>query len=450
MLEQQNNSWQLSWPSAQHLIALDSDGHSYHYAQWYQAVQQCYQHIQQQDGDTVLLYQPDGLQFSIWLIALALAGKHIVLSADGQPATLALAASHCDWQATEQFSCPTADTAVIAPVPLQLSLSMQCCVSFFTSGSSGTPKLISKTLSQLLYEVQTLQQQFATQLQSATLVAGTVSGQHIYGLLFRVLWPLCANRPFYCQQLSYLEQWQALLRTHNVIFIASPAHLARFDDIARLAANAAALCAIFSSGGPLADEVPARYIQALGQAPIEVFGSTETGGIGFRQRQHSQEPWRAFAGIQLDCDERGALVLQSPHLPDQTPYQTEDKVQLLSDQRFMLQGRLDRIVKLEEKRLSLPELEQFCQQSEWVNAAAALILTQPKVQLAMVLALSDAGQAILQTQGKLALNQLLKQHLLQRFERVLLPKRFRYLTALPYNAQGKLPRAQLEALFRHD
>lgn len=445
MLELRNNVWQLSWTSAEQTIALDNLGQHYNYQRWYHNVQQCYQHILQQDGDNVLLYQPDGLQFSIWLVALAIAGKHIVLSADGQPATLALAAHHCDWQAGQTFSGVADITA--APAKLQLQLSVQCRLSFFTSGSSGVPKLISKSLSQLLREVQTLQQQFASQLQQATLVAGTVSMQHIYGLLFRLLWPLCENRPFYAEQLSYLEQWQALLQHQQLVFIASPAHLARFDDIATLAAQADKISAIFSSGGALADAVPPRYQQALGLVPTEVFGSTETGGIGFRQRLHSDGRWQAFNGVRLDCDERGALVLQSPHLPDSSPYQTEDKVQLLPDNGFMLEGRLDRIVKLEEKRLSLPELEQFCQHSELVSAAAALLLQQPKVQLALVVVLSAAGQAVLQTQGKLALNQLLKQHLLQRFERVLLPKRFRYLTALPYNAQGKLPRAQLEALF---
>ena len=445
MLEQQNNTWQLSWASAQQIIALDSHGQHYNYERWYHSVQQCYQHILQQDGDSVLLYQPDGLQFSIWLVALAIAGKHIVLSADGQPATLALAAQHCDWQAGQTFS--DAANPATAQAELQLQLSKQCRLSFFTSGSSGAPKLISKSLSQLLCEVQTLQQQFGAVLQQVTLVAGTVSLQHIYGLLFRLLWPLCNNRPFYPEQLSYLEQWQALLQQHKVVFVASPAHLARFDDIAKLAPLADRISAIFSSGGPLADVVPPRYQQALGLLPTEVFGSTETGGIAFRQRQHSNSPWQAFNGVQLASDERGALVLQSPHLPDNGCYQTQDKVQLLSDNSFMLQGRLDRIVKLEEKRLSLPELEQFCQHSELVSAAAALILQQPKVQLALVVVLSAAGQAVLQTQGKLALNQLLRQHLLQRFEQVLLPKRFRYLTALPYNAQGKLPRAQLEALF---
>lgn len=446
MLEQHHNYWRLSRGAAHQDIAFSGDGQRYSYACWYQNVQQCYQHIVQQNGDRVLLYQPNCLQFSIWFIALAMAGKHIVLAADGQPETLALASGHCHWQAQQTFNRSESDAAV----ELQLKLSSQCRVSFFTSGSSSEPKLIEKTLTQLLREVQTLQQQFGHHLTGAELVAGTVSVQHIYGLLFRLLWPLCCDRPFYSEQLSYLEQWQALLRRQQVIFVASPAHLARFDDIAGLAPEANQLCAIFSSGGPLADDVPARYVAAVGQAPIEVFGSTETGGIGFRQRQHSNDHWQAFNGMLLAQDGRGALKLQSPHLPDNSRYQTEDRVQLLPGNCFILQGRLDRIVKVEEKRLSLPELEQFCQQSALVNAAAALILQQPKTQLALVIALSEAGQAVLQSQGKLVLNQLLKQHLLQRFERVLLPRRFRYLTALPYNSQGKLPRAQLEALFGHD
>jgi acyl-coenzyme A synthetase/AMP-(fatty) acid ligase len=446
VLEQHPNHWQLNWACAGQAIALPREQQPYSYARWYQNVQLCYQHILQQDGDNVLLYQPDSLQFSIWFIALAMAGKHIVLAADGQPETLALVASHCHWQAQQTFNRDENDAAV----ELQLKLSSQCRVSFFTSGSSGEPKLISKSLAQLLREVQTLQQQFGSQMDKAELVAGTVSTQHIYGLLFRLLWPLCSNKPFYCEQLSYLEQWQALLSLQRVIFIASPAHLARFDDIAKLAPQADQLGAIFTSGGPLADEVPARYLTTVGQAPIEVFGSTETGGIGFRQRQQNNHQWQAFTGVQLAQDARGALTLQSPHLPDQLPYQTEDQVELLANNSFLLQGRFDRIVKLEEKRLSLPELEQFCQQSELVSAVAALVLQQPKAQLALAVVLSDAGQAELKNHGKLALNQLLKQYLLRRFERVLLPKRFRYLTALPYNAQGKLPRKQLEALFRHD
>ena len=113
----------------------------------------------------------------------------------------------------------------------------------------------------------------------------------------------------------------------------------------------------------------------------------------------------------------------------------------------MLLGRLDRIVKLEEKRLSLTELEQYCLLSPLIVAAAALVLDSGRKQLALAVQLSDDGRALLQQHGKLALNRQIKLHLSQRFEPVLLPKRFRYPDALPYNAQGKLPRAQLEALF---
>lgn len=451
MLKQLDNYWQLCWGSAQQIIATKQvntteTSQQVSVAQWFGAVASCLECIQQKQGDNVLLYQQDSLAFSAWFIALAIAGKHIVLPSDGQPTTLAMAGQYCDWQALEVVNYAAQSTAL----PLDLTLDSQSSVRFFTSGSTGSPKLIYKTLTQLLCEVQTLEQQFAEQIPAAAVVAGTVSTQHIYGLLFRVLWPLCTNRPFCAEQISYIEQWQALLAKHPMFLVASPAHLTRFDDLTLLTPHAANLSVIFSSGGPLPDLVPRRYVEAVGSAPIEVFGSTETGGIGYRQRSEFNTEWHAFAGVKLFQDLRGALAVVSPHLPDQQPYQTEDNVQLLSENRFRLLGRLDRIIKLEEKRLSLPELETFCQQSSLVAAAVALQLTQPKVQLALVVVLSESGQALLNEQGKLQVSRLLKQHLLQRFERVLLPRRFRYLSALPYNNQGKLPRAQLEALFEHE
>jgi acyl-coenzyme A synthetase/AMP-(fatty) acid ligase len=43
----------------------------------------------------------------------------------------------------------------------------------------------------------------------------------------------------------------------------------------------------------------------------------------------------------------------------------------------VLRGRLDRVVKIEGKRLSLPELEQRLQSHAWVAAAAAVPLPAP-------------------------------------------------------------------------
>ncbi len=447
MLKQQNRDWQLSWPAAAQ--PLFTDGSDMITAQqWQQQLQQLKAFIVTQPGSSVLLYQPDSLWFSLWFVALCQLGKHIVLAPDDQPHTLQLAMSHCDWQAPQSLAVASACSDT--PYQPVLHLNAGSRVSFFTSGSTGAPKLISKQLSQLLLEVQTLQTQFAAGFSGQTLFAATVSYQHIYGLLFRMLWPLCYGHVQYRQQLSYLEQWQALLQRYQLVFIASPAHLARFDDIGILAPVAGRCLRIFSSGGPLADDVPERYSRELGQAPTEVFGSTETGGIAFRQRNTADAPWQVFAGVSIGQDGQQALQVNSPYLDGSGTYTTSDQVELLSTQTFRVLGRLDRIVKIEEKRLSLPEVEQHCLSCPLVAQVAAVVLRQAKAQLALAVVLTAAGEHLLQQQGKLAVNQQLKQHLLQRFERVMLPRKFRYVAALPYNQQGKLPLLQLEALFYHD
>ncbi len=68
----------------------------------------------------------------------------------------------------------------------------------FTSGSSGDPKPIFKSYRELLNELNTLEDAFGGRLDGA-LFAGTVSHQHIYGLLFRLLWPLAAGRTLHSE-----------------------------------------------------------------------------------------------------------------------------------------------------------------------------------------------------------------------------------------------------------
>lgn len=443
MLKQQNDNWQLSFPTAD--LPVFTDGISViSREQWCGKLQAVHAFATAQPGDTVLLYQTDPLQFSVWFIALCQLGKHIVLAPDGQPDTLKLASAQCDWQAP-QLPLAIYDGQYQPVLLLQNSTR----VSFFTSGSTGQPKLITKRLSQLLLEVQTLQQQFGAALSGQSLFAATVSFQHIYGLLFRMLWPLCYGHLQYRPQLSYLEQWQGVLQCYDVVLVASPAHLARFDDIATLAPYAGRCQRMFSSGGPLHDAVPPRYVAALQQAPTEVFGSTETGGIAYRQRNTADVAWQVFDGIAVRQGADQALQVSSAYLDTAGWFTTSDQVELLTERSFKLIGRLDRIVKIEEKRLSLPELEQYCLNSVLVSQVAAVVLTTTKPQLALAIVLSSQGEQLLSQQGKLALNQQIKQHLLQRFERVLLPRKFRYVASLPYNQQGKLPRSQLEALFEH-
>src|SRR5690606_20980028 len=77
-------------------------------------------------------------------------------------------------------------------------------LEMFTSGSTGEPVAIPKCLRQLEQEVSGL----ANTLEWGPLsrrVVGTVSHQHMYGLMFRVLIPLATGRPFEAIRLSQAQ-----------------------------------------------------------------------------------------------------------------------------------------------------------------------------------------------------------------------------------------------------
>lgn len=200
---------------------------------------------------------------------------------------------------------------------------------------------------------------------------------------------------------------------------------------------------VFSSGGALPAEAAQSLEQRLGQWSTEIFGSSETGGIAWRQ---GGDLWQPFADVELSQDSDGALLVASPYLPAGHVEHTADAVRIAADGRFELLGRLDRIVKLEEKRISLPMLEQALTAHEWVSEARLGVVQENRASLGALLVLSEAGLLALRNLGRRAVTQSLRQHLSGHCETLALPRRWRWLRQLPLNAQGKLPQAEVEAV----
>lgn len=400
--------------------------------------------------------------FAIGLCAGLLAGKELVLPPNTQSGTLQGLAAHIDGvlsdvelplNGTENADKPwiMLKKELSQPKAPWPDVSASGSLTLYTSGSSGDAKPVHKTLSQLDAEVSTLEATFAAALPHCSVLA-TVSHQHIYGLLFKILWPLAASRPFLSELIEYpetLSYYTALLP--NLCLISSPAQLSRLPDALENERQLHSPSLVFSSGGPLSEEAAHGIQKVYGSLPIEVYGSTETGGIGWRRQASASEPWQAFPGIEIASADDGALLLRSPYLeqPDKQ-MRCEDKIAIDDHGRFVLQGRLDRIVKIEEKRLSLVQMEALLERHPLVSRAALVLLTEPRTQLGAVVELSAEGKAWLATNGKLALNNQLKAHLLSEFERVTLPRRWRYPDELPLNQQGKRVHQTLIELFTHD
>ena len=398
--------------------------------------------LQAQDVRRIAVHLEDAADLAIALLGAWRAGVSVLLPADLQAQTRQRWSTEVDLWLTDQ-----ADDAHLSdyrdPPLMAAALDLdRCSLSLCTSGSSGEPKRIDKTLRQLANEVEALERLWGADLGAACII-GSVATQHIYGLLFRVLWPLCAGRSFVRKQLAFPEDLQRASREHPAFaWVASPALLKRMGDNLDWPALSA-VRRVFSSGGALPAEAAQSLQQRLQQWPTEILGSSETGGIAWRQ---GHALWQPFADIELSQDSDGALLIASPYLPPGHIEHTADAARIAADGRFELLGRLDRIVKLEEKRISLPMLEQALMAHDWVAEARLGVVQENRASLGALLVLTESGLHALRNQGRRTLTQELRQHLSQHCEALALPRRWRLLRQLPLNAQGKLPQATVEAL----
>ena len=400
-------------------------------------------HLQQSHSKRWLLGCTDAFDFACGFFALMHAGKEIVIP----PSLLPEAIENLKSEYEERLvALPPVSSNVQQAVPRPLD-AHAVRIDLYTSGSTGTPQKIEKTLAQLEAEVNVLENSWGRLLADAAIVAN-VPHHHIYGLLFRLLWPLAAGRIFdsvQCGQPHQLLERLELLG--KAAIVSSPAQLNRMDALISLEALKPNCCCLFSSGGPLNELAAESFHRVLGFAPLEIYGSTETGGIAWRQQANGETAWTPLPGIEIGSDDSGALKLRSPFAGDGNWFNHSDRIELLPDGRFHLMGRMDRVVKVEEKRLFLPDMEARLRLHPWVTDAGIALLEGRRQVLGAAVVLNPDGLAMLESEGKPQISQALRQDLGRFFDAVLLPRKWRFVENLPLNERGKLTAAALADLF---
>jgi 3-hydroxymyristoyl/3-hydroxydecanoyl-(acyl carrier protein) dehydratase len=173
--------------------------------------------------------------------------------------------------------------------------------------------------------------------------------------------------------------------------------------------------------------------------------------VAWRRRGESAEDdWTPFGGVEWRADADGLLQVHSG--PAGGWQHLADRVEGTAGGRFVLRGRADRIVKIEEKRVSLDAMEAALRASGLVVEARVLACLEDAARqsLAAFVVPNDAGQALLKEGGRSALRARLRAVLAASTHAVALPRRWRYLDRLPVNAQGKTTQADLLALLAAD
>ncbi|MBQ0711638.1 MAG: acyl-CoA synthetase [Porticoccus sp.] len=329
--------------------------------------------------------------------------------------------------------------------PLDFDSTDDMALIIFTSGSSGTPSAIGKTFEQINAELEIIERQWGSVVRSA-LTVGTVSHHHMYGLPFCLLWPLVSGRPFLCRELIYFEQLLKL-KNKKINIITSPAHLENLPELMDWKQLNGRVSAIFSAGSPLAMEAARNVKEKMSIAVSEVYGSTETGAVAWRERD-AEEFWRPLCGIEVKSVQ-GRLAIKSPAAIKNEWLVSEDTCEIVEEQRFTLKGRADRIMKVGGKRVSASAIERQLEEHSWVEKACVVLLPQHKYRVGAVIQLTAIGHEKLVDLGKFAVQKQISTILSANVEKVAWPRYWRFVSQLPLNAQGKITAEQLKAQF-HD
>lgn len=304
----------------------------------------------------------------------------------------------------------------------------------FTSGTESVMTPCPKTETQLLTEARVLAETFGAG--PGDRLVATVQPSHIYGFLFSVLVPLVSGGAFIRETPFHAETIAARVKQYAArTLVTVPAHLRGLSSVD--SDSLSSLRRVFSSTAPLRSEIANAFCSTQRSGVTEILGSTETGGIAWRERQRT-EAWQPLPEVEVDVDDDGFLWVSSPFAGGHGAVRTADLAKLQPDGSFVHLGRSDGIVKIAGQRVSLPAMEQWLCEQDGVDDAALVAVQAPGLRDVQLLAV---------VAGTTWTVPRLREGMAARFAASALPRRIIVVGRLPREDNGKLPRRHVLRLF---
>ena len=317
-------------------------------------------------------------------------------------------------------------------------------IFLFTSGSTGKPKAVPQRMKEFEEDNAFIISKWLDKISERKFVS-TVSQHHIFGFLFGFSLPFTTGTPFRRKRIEFPEEFETL-DDEKYLIVATPAFLKRTVEMEdKLNMRDPWL---FTSGGAVSPELAVKTDRLFGIYPLEVYGSTETSGIAYRMQDKDGLVWTPFDNAKIWLGEDGCLRIISPYIKDPAGFATADMAEMLENGKFLLKGRSDSIVKIEEKRISLTEVENRLLESGLVEDVKVIALSNDIRQyLAAALVLNEKGKAEFSGKEKYVINRYFHDFLMHYFENTVIPKKWRFLDKLPTDIQGKKHKEEIAALF---
>jgi acyl-CoA synthetase (AMP-forming)/AMP-acid ligase II/3-hydroxymyristoyl/3-hydroxydecanoyl-(acyl carrier protein) dehydratase len=308
----------------------------------------------------------------------------------------------------------------------------------FTSGSTGAPQPHAKSWQTLCEGTQTLLRSFGAPPRGAAIL-GTVPPQHMFGfettlmLALQSGTPLLDARPVYPADLAQSVETALALGVDEIWLMSTPLQLRAFHRDLRTLRG---VRRIITATMPL-ERALAHAIERDWNIPVdEIFGCTE-GGILATRRPVRSRHFVPAAGLMFSMTAEGMPQVSGGHLSQALPL--TDRLQPETPGfggagRFEVLGRDDDMVKIAGKRASLRALNRELLAVPGVADGALFLPTSDAPRLAAIVA--APGRTGDEIRGRLA----------NRIDPAFMPRPLVIVTALPRDANGKLPLAELRSL----
>ena len=304
----------------------------------------------------------------------------------------------------------------------------------FTSGSTGEPQAQPKTWGGIVdgarAEVLALRLNDAESALDDVVLTGTVSPQHMYGFESTVMLALHGPCAFAAEHPLHPDEVVALLSRIDGrrVLITAPVHL---RALAESAHSMPALDRVVSATAPLTSELAHRCESMWRTRVFEVYGCTETGMVATR-RTVEGAVWTTMRDVKIEASADGFRAYGG-HVQ---PGMLADRLRLISAAEFELEGRADDVVNIGGKRASLQGLNRVLLAIDGVVDGA--IFEPPSAPSA------TREQRLM---GLVVAPRLTRAELVAalraQIDPAFLPRPLLWVDALPRNAQGKLPKAEL-------
>jgi len=296
-------------------------------------------------------------------------------------------------------------------------------ITFSTSGSTGQPKPCAHDWHSLVAEVDFFRQVFTQALQHPIQKVLALSPcQHIYGFLFSVLLPELLGVPVIRGTRAFSQVQSRRLAPGDIV-IGFPFI---WNQISRNQQRFPSGVLGVTSTGPCDPRIIRQLKQQNLHHLIEIYGSSETSGLGFRTQ--TDQPFQLLPRWEA-IDDREDLLLDRF---SRQQHPLNDRLQWQDDRHFYPAGRLDEAVQVGGMNVFPSQVaHQLYQLPQIEKAAVRLMSPDEGDRLKAFIVPADPGQPEAELRRQL---HAWCRHNLTTAER---PKAFTFGSHLPCNSLGK-------------